>query len=163
MIVDDIEAEWYQKFWRAAQEPSLYLASRTSPKTTLTYRFTWLRTFHQPVIVRVDETADGGWRLRAKQLSGHGGYSPGGVQKVVDRRLSDAEAAKLRLTMSASRVFEQPQIGCQEGTDGSRWLLEANDHGRYRYLNRWTPESGSVRETGLIMLGFTGWTFERVY
>lgn len=163
LIVDDFEAERYQQQWRAAQEPSLYLASRASTESTLTYRLTWLRTFHEPVIVRVDETPDGGWRLRAKQLSGLGGYGPGKVQKVVDRRLTDAEAAKLRRTISANRLFAQPQIGCLEGTDGSRWLIEANDHGRYRYLNRWTPEGGPVRETGLVLLGFTRWTFDRVY
>lgn len=164
LMVDDIEAEWYQQHWRAAQEPSLYLASRSAAaKHALTYRFTWLRSFHEPVIVRVDETSDGGMRLRAKQLSGRGGYSPGGPLKMVDRRLTDTETATLRRVVTANRLFEQPQIGCLEGIDGSNWLIEANDHGQYRYLKRWSPESGPVHDTGLMLLGFTGWTFDPVY
>lgn len=164
LMVDDIEAEWYPQHWRAAQEPSLYLASRSaSAKSALTYRFTWLRGFHAPVIVRVDETPDGGMRLRAKQLSGRGGYSPGGPLKVVDRRLTDAETATLRRVITANRLFEQPQIGCLEGVDGSNWLIEANDHGQYRYLKRWSPEKKPIHETGLMLLGFTGWTFDPVY
>jgi hypothetical protein len=164
LMVDDVEAEWYPQHWRAAQEPSLYLASRSAAaKHALTYRFTWLRSFHAPVIVRLDETSDGGMRLRAKQLSGHGGYSPGKPLKALDRQLTGAEVAELRRAVAASRLFEQPQIGCLEGTDGSNWLIEANDHGQYRYLKRWTPERGPVRETGLMLLGFTGWTFDEVY
>lgn len=164
LMVGDIEAEWYQQHWRAALEPSLYLASRSAEAgDALTYRFTWLLSFHAPVIVRADETSDRGMRLRATQLSGLGGYTPGRPAKMIDRRLSDAEAARLRQAIATSRLFEQPQIGCLEGVDGANWLIEANDHGQYRYLKRWTPEGGPVREIGLLLLSFTGWTFDPVY
>src|SRR5207253_2179117 len=70
-VIPDFEADWYALHWRAAHERSLYEAS-TKPETrsTRTLRFTWLRTFHAPVIVRVDEVASGQIRLTAKELDG---------------------------------------------------------------------------------------------
>ena len=75
-VVSDFEVQWYSGQWRAAQEPSIYEASKSPSAATTTYRFTWLRTFHAPVIVRIDVDPRGRMRLTAKQLSGKGGYAP---------------------------------------------------------------------------------------
>lgn len=71
-VVSAAEAEWYSRQWRAADEPSLYLASqdRGAPRA---WRFTWLRSFHSPLFVRIEEDRSGGLRLIAKELTGMGG------------------------------------------------------------------------------------------
>lgn len=163
-VVDDIEVDWYTAQWRAADEKSLYLASASpTGSARLTYRFTWLRTFDPPVMVRVDVAPNGVMQLTAKQLSGQGGYDPGRLVKRTVRNLTGDEAAKLNAAILASSVFDSPETNCRGGADGSRWIFEANDHGRYRYVNRWTPDESPVRDVGRLLLSFTGWRFDRSY
>lgn len=162
--ISDLEAEWYPSHWRSAQEPSLYEASLIPAHSHAgSYRFTWLRTFDAPVIVRVDEGVDGSMRLTAKQLGGTGGYGPGGIQKQVARNLANDERDRLKQVLSGAAVFSLPAVGCDRMTDGARWIVEADEAGQYRYVNRHSPENGPVREVGLAFLGLTGWKFARVY
>ncbi|MBA4011637.1 MAG: hypothetical protein C0481_07195 [Phenylobacterium sp.] len=162
--LDDFEAGWYSGHLRAAGEPSLYLASRAAPTDgSRSYRFTWLPTFHAPVIIRVDELPDGRMRLTAKKLTGAGGYGPGRIGERVERMLSAAEVVELNRVLATGDALNLAPGGCRGGSDGSRWILEANDRGSYRYVNRWMPGAGPVRQTGMLLLSFTGWRFERVY
>jgi len=160
--IDDFLANWYSTHLRAAQEPSLYLAStRAAPGPT--YRFTWLRSFHEPVVFRVDARPDGAMIFTAKKLSGYGGYGPGRVEARVDRALSTDVAARFRRMLSTSRLFDLPPKGCGPGPDGADWIFEANEGGAYRYVARWAPENGPVREAGLLLMSFTGWKLDPIY
>lgn len=150
--------------WRAAHEPSLYLASRSpSSKVNRTYRLVWLRTFHAPITVRVEVFSDGTARLIAKRLSGQGGYEPGRIVDRVERVLSAEEFAKLERLVSETRPFDLPPMDCNWGSDGATWTLEANDAGAYKYVNRWSPKNGPVRDAGMLMLSFTGWRLGPIY
>jgi hypothetical protein len=161
--VSDLEAEWYSVFWRTAQEPSLYLASQQAPtQGQQTYRFTWLRSFHEPMVVRLDLLPSGDMQLSARRLSGRGGYGAGPIAGRVDRILTPAEADRIERVLLQSDVLKLPPIGCEIGPDGAVWIIEANDRGTYRYVNRWSPQSGSLREAGLEMLKLTGWSLEPV-
>jgi len=161
-IINEIEADWYPRHWRAAEEPSFYLASRTSNKTR-SLRFTWLRTFEDPVIVRIDELAPGKMRLTAKQLSGAGGYDPGEVARTIVRDLTVDEQARFAAALTHAKVFELPPVVCEGGSDGARWIVEATGAPGYQYVNRWSPQDGPVHDLGLALLGLTGWRFERAY
>lgn len=162
--VSQAEADWYARNWRAAHEPSLYDASRDArTRDRRTWRFTWLRTFHAPVVVRIDETPDSGMRLTATQLSGRGGYDPGQIARRVARPLTATEQARFRAALAADRPFEHPERACRRGSDGSEWIFEAaNDHG-YRFASEWSPETGPLRDLGLTFLGFTGWRVDPLY
>lgn len=162
--ISDFEADWYPAYWRAAREPSLYAAARGSGgRLATTYRFTWLPSFDPPVFVRVDEDADGAMRLTATQLKGYGGYGAGAPDRQVSRILSPDETGRIRTALASTRVFAEPQIGCDHLTDGAMWIVEANQGGQYHYVNRHSPLDGPVRELGLAFLGLTGWTFARIY
>ena len=63
-VVDEFTANWYGRFLNAFDEPSLWELSKKSP--TQSYRFTWLRTFHHPVVVRIDVRPDGICELTSK-------------------------------------------------------------------------------------------------
>ncbi|MFN3513623.1 MAG: hypothetical protein ACK41C_11285 [Phenylobacterium sp.] len=41
--------------------------------------------------------------------------------------------------------------------------MEAVDDGRYRYVERSSPEDGPIRDLGMTMLGFTGWNLDPIY
>jgi hypothetical protein len=164
--ISESKDEWYSKHLRAAGEPSLFEASRSPrPASVATYRFTWLRTFHHPVVIRVEVGRGRGARLIAKELSGYGGYGPGEVRRHRERKLSPDEARRLGSALARTRLLTWPARDCNGllGVDGSQWIVEARDRTGYHLVDRWSPERGPVREVGELMLGLTGWQYGEVY
>ncbi len=66
----DFTARWYASQLRALVEPSL---SGNPAGLETVYRFTWLRSNHHPIAVRVVIEADGTGVLKAKMTDGKGG------------------------------------------------------------------------------------------
>lgn len=161
--ISTVESDWYPRHWDAADEPSLYERSRfPAAAEASALRFTWLPTFHHPVIVRIERTGHEA-RLVAKQLSGEGGYEPGVIEREVTRPLSATEVEKLDVILSTTKVLEQRPTECDSGLDGSQWIVEGVNRDSYLFVNRWSPQEGPVREFGDFALLLTGWTFEERY
>ena len=161
--ISEVERDWYPRHWQAANEPSLYERSNgPSPAGTSTLRFTWLPSFHHPVIVRIERSGKGA-QLIAKQLSGKGGYEPGIVERELNRPLSATDIAKLNAILSTTNVLGQRATTCGSMLDGSRWIIEGLDQNGYHYVNRQSPKEGPVRAFGDFALLLTGWTFEEQY
>ena len=156
-VLDEFEDAWYSKHLRAAGERPLSFATG-SPEAL---RFTWLRSFHAPVIVRVEWTPTGEATLTATMLSGAGGYEPGQVSNTTSRTLTQDEVERLFVLRQAA--VREPPADCTMMLDGARWILEAAGPGGYLYVNRQSPESGAVRDLGMALLGFTGWAVEPTY
>lgn len=163
-VMDEFSNDWYSGVLSDFQEPSLYLRPLDAPRSA---RFTWIRSFHDPVVVRVDSSATGTWRLTAKQNPGGAGFSPErGIerprQKV--RALTTTEAASLEAALTANRLFELPSSGCQRGLDGAQWIIEGADPIKgYRFRDAQSPDAGVERNLGLFLLGLTGWDVEPIY
>jgi hypothetical protein len=145
---------WYGKHLRAADEGRL---CSLPPGTTEAYRFIWLRTFHPPIIVRVEQREDT-HVLIAKQLDGAGGYEPG--RMVVNRTvpLRPEQWVRLRALLD-SAAFWSPSGRSRDtspGLDGAQWVLEGVREGHYRAFDYWTPgDTGPerhVRRVGLHLL-----------
>ena len=155
--VGEVEIDWYPDQLDAADEPSLYERS-TMPTSASTsaLRFTWLRSFDHPVTVRIERSGKSA-RLIAKELTGQGGVEPGVIERVVDRPLSSSEVAKLDFILSKTKVLELRATDCSGGTDGSQWIVESVDRNDYRFVNRYAPTEGPVREFGDFALKLTGW------
>lgn len=125
---------WYSRHLRAMGEPVLQPS-----QTTRAFRFTWLRTFHHPVSIRV-VMSNGKAKLFATELSGQGGYEPGHVSRQNVINLSIEQFSQIERGISnngfwqrteptqnnalvldgAERIIEGPQtntmslaIGCQ--------------------------------------------------
>jgi hypothetical protein len=160
-VISEIERDWYPKFWKAADEPSLFGISKAgSSSNTSSLRFTWLRTFQAPVIVRV-ETANGQTQLVAKELSGQGGYEPGTISREMQRELTPEEIGKLQ--KFKSKMAGLMATECESGLDGSQWIIERTDGQGYQFVNRWSPKQGAVSDLGHFLLRLTGWQFEEIY
>lgn len=162
-ILSAFENQWYSRHLAAAREPSLYVDASRPRSALSTVRFTWLRSFHQPVFVRVEGLDTPKARLVATELSGAGGYDPGTVKVRIDRALTPAEAEGIRASLQATDVLRSSPTGCELGLDGAQWVVEGVDGSGYHFVSRWSPSSGGVREFGLAMLRVTGWTFKDVY
>lgn len=162
-ILGAFHARWFSQHLAAAGEPSLFLASqRTQNPGNSTLRFTWLRTFHPPVIIRIDNS-NGTHRLTAKQLSGAGGYAPGRIARTVSRDLSADEVRSLRTLLTRNQFFQLPGATCVMGLDGAEWAFEQVNADGYRLVRRWSPTDGPAHEVGLFLIGLTGWRFEMPY
>lgn len=143
----------YSEHLRAMGEPTLQCVSRYS-----VYRFLWLRSFHHPVAVRIEQRPDG-MHLTATELDGAGGYEPGVARKRI-RRVLDAEESRVFAAALASADVWTPLAETKTlGADGARWVVEARAGERYRLHDVWTPQSGRIRSLGLSFLALTGWGF----
>jgi len=156
-LMSDFEAQWYGGHLSAAGEHPL------SEAAVPTLRFTWLRTFHAPVVIRLETAADGGVTMTASELSGQGGYDPGTVARRVERSLSSEEVAALKRTLEDTAVLEQAPGECSLGMDGAQWIVESTGPDGYRFIERHSPGDGPVRTFGLHLIGLTGWTYDSVY
>lgn len=72
--LDTFVNSWYSKMLFALKEPILkdYKADKEI------YRFTWLRTFNHPVVIRLEKQGNA-VRLFSKVSDGAGGYEPGNI------------------------------------------------------------------------------------
>jgi hypothetical protein len=116
------------------------------------YRFIWLRTFHHPVIVRVDIKADGGAELTTKVSNGAGGYEPGKLMESASRPLIQRQTEKFLATIKRLKFWELPTYSEGVGNDGSQWIIEGVKDGKYHVVDRWTPGKGAVHDLGLTFV-----------
>lgn len=49
------------------------------------------------------------------------------------------------------------------GFDGAQWVIEGLQDGKYHLVDRWTPESGSIRKIGLFLLELSGLKVKKIY
>jgi hypothetical protein len=162
-VLDDQERAGTAAYLEALGERPLPEFARRAPEQALQLRFLWSPTFHNPVIVQVTTSANGRKTLSAIRLSGQGGYGPGPPIERIERKLTQDEAQRVEQVIARSRLLAQPARSCEAGFDGSSWDIEVMKDGHYHYVSRWTPDDGPVRATGALLLGLTGWQFERIY
>jgi len=161
--ISELENEWYSQQLIAASEPSLFeSAAVLEDAPDMTIRFTWLRSFHPTVIIRVSKSGDG-FHFIAKKLSGTTGYEPGTIESEISRNLTKNEKEKLLELFDSNQVFQQQSTLCTAGFDGAQWIFEKSDKVGYQFVNRWSPDAGPVREVGLSLLNLTDWKFEEIY
>jgi hypothetical protein len=87
----------------------------------------------------------GGWYLIAKKTDGHGGYKAGKLILNRKRKLSKLEVDRFKQLFDALGFWDMPIDGAPEAEfyirDGSRWVFEAVQDGKYRIISRHSPKS----------------------
>ena len=155
--------QWYSDQLRALKEPSLWELSKT--QRTQTYGFLWLRSFDQPISVRLDISQDGTGVLTTKAANGQGGGKPGNLVTNKIRALTKEQTTWFLDRIEeqgfwALPVYEKFRKGIgpngeptvEIGLDGAQWILEGIKDGQYHVADRWSPKNGPVRTLGMIML-----------
>jgi hypothetical protein len=143
-------------------EPSLYRSQARRSE----YRFTWFRAFHHPVVIRIEERADGKWGVVVKVAKGKSGFDLGKLRLIRNETRAANSSEVQRLLMDFDRSSEfwgMPVYIDDAGSDGAMWLIEARSKDRYHYVSRWSPESGAIREIGLRFIAVAGLDVEHVY
>lgn len=132
--------KWYPAFLAVMKEPSLF--QKSAGADVEQYRFLWLRTFHQPIAVRVRKDASG-ITLRVIRLSGQGGYEPGSIEHEASFALTEDQWDAFLKELEAASFWTMPteEDPLNIGLDGSRWVLEGRAAGKYHFVDRWSPSS----------------------
>lgn len=144
----------YAKHLKALAEPALKSLSKPRSKDE-TYRFLWLRTFHNPVAVRVDIRKDGTATLTTKVSSGQGGYDPGRLTTNTVRKLTRSETQIFLMLLDESGFWYLPRFAepaSEVTVDGAFWVIEGVSNGKYHTVERHAPRGGPVKQIGLEML-----------
>jgi hypothetical protein len=137
----------------AFDEPPLF--SRKPDKEIECYRFLWTRSFHNPVVLRVDVKGEDDANLTIKV----GELAPWShkIRKLTrneKKRLGKDAVESLKAAVRRTNFFELPPYEKVEGLDGSYWTIEALVAGRYHVVTRWSPEKGPVREIGMMLIEY---------
>lgn len=149
---DTFVDSWYSKHLFAMKEPILFADKSQSE----TYRFTWLRTFHNPIAIRIEKRGNS-YMLYWKLCDGAGGYQPG--QLIIDQRKEIDKATWNEFQNGLAQIdFWNMQTNETEisGTDGARWILEGKKDQQYQVLDRWSPsEKSKYYQVCYFLIGLT--------
>ncbi|HEY7373366.1 MAG TPA: hypothetical protein VIF57_14490 [Polyangia bacterium] len=115
-----------------------------SPPADEAYRFLWLRSFHDPVAVRV-EVSHGEALLTAVELDGPIDHGRGTLARSDRRKLAASEWAALVRAVEAAGFWGLPLEGGNIGLDGASWILEGKRGGSQHVVVRWSPEGNAFR------------------
>ena len=160
---NDFIVQWYAKHLVTMAEPSLWVLSEDH--SVHAYRFLWLRTFHQPVTVRLDVSSDGAGLLTAKVTDGRGGYESG---KIVFDETTPLLADQVNGFLAQTERLQFWSLPTRDegkgvGLDGAQWIMEGVQNGRYHLLDRHSPSDEKFRETALTLTRLANVIIRKIY
>jgi hypothetical protein len=148
--MDQSYASMHATFLKGLGEAPLY---SSSPNREIEcYRFTWLRSFHRPVIFRLDVQKSGEATLMIKLAERHYEGTPPALLNQELKQIDQQALVRIRWLVAAEKFFELPSYGSSGGNDGARWLIEVVSGGRYHAVSRWSPRKDSVNEIGRLFI-----------
>ncbi len=123
---------WYSNSLSSFKEPSLYNYKGYDE----IYRFTWLRSFHNPVTIRFQKACNN-FILTTKEIIDNNGYSPDKIIVNTTQYLTGSEWNKWESRLSSINFWNLPVLDPEpRPMDGAEWIIEANLKGKYRFTTR---------------------------
>jgi len=152
--LSDSRSRRYAKLLRAIGEPSLLDAAKNKPSDS--YRFLWLRSFRQPIAIRLTIRPDGTGQLMGVEMTGRSGYDPGVVATTEIVEISQDQIHQLKNLLQTTDYWSMPTVDVrlheERIRDGAEWILEGARDGRYHVVARLSPQNGTYREACLYLL-----------
>ncbi len=142
---------WYSNYLSEFKEPYLYNYRGNDE----IYRFTWLRSFHNPVVIRFQKQGND-HDLTTKEMTDYDGYIPNKTIVNSVRCLGNAEWGEWELKINRLNFWQQPTHDPEpRPMDGAEWILEANIKGKYHFTTRTMPDN-NYQETCKYLLRLSG-------
>jgi len=117
------------------------------------FRFTWLRTFHNPIVIGLENNNDS-ITLYWKVCDGAGGYDPGKIIQNKSKVLTIKEWNDFVASVDLVNFWNLPTEDEEMiGTDGAQWILEGKELGKYHVVDRWI--GGNIKSVCLKLLELT--------
>lgn len=154
---DEFRREWYSAYLRAMEEPSL---SRGDVAVDAAYRFLWLRTFHNPIAVRIEKKG-AAYTLYAVELADAEEAGSKIDVRREQKKLSQADYDELTAGLESTNPWEEWSEREPAGLDGAEWILEGYRDDCYQVANQWSPRSGEFREVCLRFLDAAGFVIPK--
>lgn len=151
---DSFTNECYSRYLFAMREPILFSDDRQSD----TYRFVWLRTFHHPISIRIEKQQNI-YLLTWKLCTGQGGYDPGRLTVAKQKQIDEITWENFKTLLNQADFWNMDTEIKTPGLDGSQWILEGKEAGKYHVVDRWTPENGAYYQCCNFLIELTDLTF----
>jgi len=128
--VDYFWAKVYTEFFIALKEEKI----DTLKTEKEIYRFLWLRTFHNPIVIRIEKN-EKEFKLYWKRSDGKGGYEAGKIIENKSIELTKKQWRKFEKLLKNSKFWSNPSTKYDQdiilATDGSQWVLEGVKNSNY--------------------------------
>jgi len=122
----------YSKYLKALNEPVL-----SDTLSTKIYRFLYLRTFDNPIVIRLENHNDI-VSIYWKVSNGSGGYESGEIILNESKELTIEEWRLIENKINSINFWNLETTETEiMGIDGSRWILEGKYLGKYKVVDRW--------------------------
>lgn len=143
--LDSFLNEWFSKMLFALQEP---IISNYNGSKEL-YRFTWLRTFHHPISIRLEKQGSM-IQLFSKVSDGSGGYDPGNMMFDTAITQTKKQIDTVNSKLKNATFWNLPTLTDNDrGKDGAMWIIEVYKEGQYKVVVQSSPNKGdSFRAIG---------------
>jgi len=149
-IADTMKAQWYSYMLLGLKEPIIFNDSSSKE----IFRFTWLRSFHHPISIRIVKSNDKIY-LYSKEADGAGGYQPGRIIFDETRILSIDDWNTFMDYVKS--INSGPKYVERDGLDGAQWILEEKSSRGYHVTDKWSPDEGDrFRECCEFLLRLSG-------
>ena len=127
------------------------------------YRLTWLRTFHHPMVFRLDIAPDGTAELHVKVTSGAGGYRPG--WRIVNKTIpvTSIQTDTILAGLEQIKFWTMTSHLESTGLDGAQWIVEGVKDAHYHVVDRWTPGGTAFQFWALSLMELGGVDLEPIY
>ena len=148
---DTFQVERYTRNLKALGESSLFNKNISNE----IYRLLWLRTFDNPVAIRIENDQDC-YRLFWKVSNGKGGFEPGELVSFKSRQIDESDWNKFQYLLDKIDFwnYETVETGLH-GDDGSRWVIEGRKGNNYHLTDRWTPQNNDYFKCGEFLIKLT--------
>jgi len=154
--IDSFRNAWYSKHLRAMREPVIY-SDKTNKEVI---RFTWLRTFHEPIVIRIVNN-NGFYSIYLKKTNGQGGYKTGILVVAEKNHLDSEKWNDIIKKLNESGFWKMPTNVPDFGLDGAQWVLEAKIGGKYHVVDRWAGYESEIGQFCLDLLKMTNLKIEK--
>lgn len=129
------------------------LYNHETKHNSVIYRFTWLRSFHNPISIRI-ENVDNEITLYWKVGKGSGGYEPKGLKKSGKKKLSLKRWIEFERSITDSNFDNLPNEKRILMKDGATWTLERKSSESFKAHHTNVP-SQEIKEACLYLLDLT--------
>jgi len=142
----------YTRQLTAFKEPLLTADSSQSE----IYRFTWLRTFHHPIAVRIEKHNNAS-NLYWKVTDGMGGYAPGKLIADKQKTISKETWNKFNYLLKQLNFWHMKKDSTElPVSDGAQWVLEGKSVNKYHFVDIQNPGiSNSYHKCCYFLVGLT--------
>ena len=147
---DEFSIEWYSDHLYKMEEPLLFNRKTANE----IYRFTWLRSFDNPIAIRIENHNDAFW-IYWKKLNGKGGYDPGKLITDRKKRISEIEWLNFQKLVDKAEFWKMDFSQGESGNDGAQWILEGVNLTNYRVVDRWSPQGGDFYNACNYLISLT--------